>query len=304
MILIATYNGMSYIREQLQSILRQDYPDLRLLVHDDGSTDGTVEEIRRAAERYPDKVVFIEDGITFKDAKKNFEHLLKMAEADYIFLADQDDIWLPSKSSMMVRFLKEGEKEYGRDTPILAFCDCALVDSQGHVLSSSMSDIWNIEPHSVTLELLLTRNVVCGCASCFNRRLLELALPIPCNAFMHDSWLALVASAIGKIIFVPPTLVLYRQHQKNTIGVQRTKFSSTLLRYVSAPEKAISSFRELGRAFINQAKELRYLLENLGFKNSRSYLIVSEYIDYRTGPAWRKVRYFSKFRKDSFLKEL
>jgi len=90
-IVMATYNGMPYIREQVQSILWQDYPDFRLLIHDDGSTDGTVEEIKRAAERYPEKVVFIEDGITFKDAKKNFEHLLKMTEADYIFSTHQGD---------------------------------------------------------------------------------------------------------------------------------------------------------------------------------------------------------------------
>jgi len=94
-IVMATYSGMPYIREQLQSILWQDYPQLRLLIHDDGSTDGTVEEIRKVVEHYSNKVFFKEDGIIFKDAKKNFEHLLKMTDADCVFLADQDDVWLP-----------------------------------------------------------------------------------------------------------------------------------------------------------------------------------------------------------------
>jgi len=84
-IVMATYNGMPYIREQLQSILWQDYPQFRLLIHDDGSTDGTVEEIKKVAERYQNKMYFIEDGITFEDAKKNFETLLKMTDADYIY---------------------------------------------------------------------------------------------------------------------------------------------------------------------------------------------------------------------------
>jgi len=302
-IVMATYNGMPYIREQLQSILWQDYPQFRLLIHDDGSTDGTVEEIKKVAERYPDKVFFVEDGITFKDAKKNFEHLLKMTDADYIFLADQDDVWLPSKVSVMVKELYNLEQEYGKNTPLLTFSDYATVDTHGFPIATSMGKIWDVNPRSVCLELLLTKNIVSGCTCCFNRALLEKAIPLPKMAIMHDWWLALIASALGKIKYVPMVLTLYRQHSKNTVGARKTTLASTVSHYLKSPMRAIAAFKRLGKLCINQAYELLLYLEKSGFSRTPQYDIVAQYVEYRTGSYITRVRYFRKFKRDSFLRE-
>jgi len=304
-IVMATYNGMPYIREQLQSILWQDYPEFRLLIHDDGSTDGTVEEIRKVAKRCPDKVVFIEDGITFKDAKKNFEHLLKMTEADYIFLADQDDVWLPSKLSVMVKHIKNGE-EYccGDLSPVLAFSDLLPIDKNGFPKSSSMFKMENVNPRAVCLELLLSRNIIPGCAMGFNRSLLEASLPFPNDAIMHDWWLALIAAATGTIIYVPKALVMYRQHGGNAIGVRDHTLKSSFFRLTTSPVTMLKRFNLLGQRAVHQAVALLKHLEGKELFDKRAEQTAKRYLEYRRSDSLRRrARYFKTFARDNVAYE-
>ena len=303
-IVMATYNGMPYIREQVQSILWQDYPQLRLLIHDDGSTDGTVEEIRKVAERYPDKVFFIEDGITFKDAKKNFEHLLKMTDADYIFLADQDDVWLPSKVSAMLKHIKNGEQQYGgMHKPILVFSDLSPIDKNGFPKSTSMFKMENVNPRAVCLELLLSRNIIPGCVMGFNKSLLEVSLPFPNAAIMHDWWLALVAAATGNILYVPKSLVLYRQHERNAIGVRDHTLKSSFFRLARSPMNMLRRFSALGQRAVKQAVALLEHLEGKGLFDKKAEQTVKRYLEYRQGHFLSKIRYFGTFARDGLTYE-
>lgn len=303
-IVMATYNGMPYIREQLQSILWQDYQQFRLLIHDDGSTDGTVEEIRKVAERYPDKVFFIEDGITFKDAKKNFEHLLKMTDADYIFLADQDDVWLPSKVSAMLKHIKNGEQQYGgMHKPILVFSDLSPIDKNGFPKSTSMFKMENVNPRAVCLELLLSRNIIPGCVMGFNRSLLEASLPFPNEAIMHDWWLALVAAATGNILYVPKSLVLYRQHERNAIGVRDHTLKSSFFRLARSPMNMLRRFSALGQRAVKQAVALLEHLEGKGLFDKKAEQTVKRYLEYRQGHFLSKICYFGAFARDGLTYE-
>ena len=303
-IVMATYNGMPYIREQVQSILWQDYPQLRLLIHDDGSTDGTVEEIRKVAERYPDKVFFIEDGITFKDAKKNFEHLLKMTDADYIFLADQDDVWLPSKVSAMLKHIKNGEQQYGgMHKPILVFSDLSPIDKNGFPKSTSMFKMENVNPRAVCLELLLSRNIIPGCVMGFNKSLLEVSLPFPNAAIMHDWWLALVAAATGNILYVPKSLVLYRQHERNAIGVRDHTLKSSFFRLARSPMNMLRRFSALGQRAVKQAVALLEHLEGKGLFDKKAEQTVKRYLEYRQGHFLSKICYFGAFARDGLTYE-
>jgi len=304
-IVMATYNGMPYIREQVQSILWQDYPQFRLLIHDDGSTDGTVEEIRKVAERNPDKVFFIEDGITFKDAKKNFEHLLKMTDADYIFLTDQDDVWLPSKVSAMLKHIKNGEQQYGgMHKPILVFSDLSPIDKNGFPKSTSMFKMENVNPRAVCLELLLSRNIIPGCIMGFNRSLLEASLPFPNEAIMHDWWLALVAAATGNILYVPKSLVLYRQHERNAIGVRDHTLKSSFFRLARSPMNMLRSFSGLGQRAVKQAETVFERLKNNELLNDNSERILRHYLEYRRGPLLKRVSYLREFVRDNLIFEL
>jgi len=302
-IVMATYNGMPYIREQLQSILWQDYPQFRLLIHDDGSTDGTVEEIRKVAERYPDKVFFIEDGITFRDAKKNFEHLLKMTDADYIFLADQDDVWLPSKVSVMVEHIKNGEQHGRMHKPILLFSASIPVDKNGFPKSTSVFKMMNANPKEVCLELLLTINVIPGHVMGFNRSLLEASLPFPNEAIIHDWWLALVAAATGNILYVPKSLVLYRQHERNAIGIRDQTLKGSLFRLVKSPMNMLEGLSRSGRFTVKQAEALFEHLKDNELLNDDKERILLTYLEYRRGHLPSKIRYFRTFARDRLTYE-
>ncbi|MBS5112853.1 MAG: glycosyltransferase [Coprobacillus cateniformis] len=96
-ILLATYNGEKYIREQIDSILNQTYQDFRILIRDDGSKDETVSIIENYTKKYQGKIVLIQDNIECGSSVSNFMELSKHATADYIMYCDQDDYWFTNK---------------------------------------------------------------------------------------------------------------------------------------------------------------------------------------------------------------
>ena len=119
-ILMATYNGEEFIREQINSILNQTYKNWKLIIHDDGSTDNTVDIIKEYTKKYPNKIILIEDNIKCNGAKENFSHLIKIAyknfNFDYILFSDQDDIWLPNKIEVSLSKIQEMENKFGKNS--------------------------------------------------------------------------------------------------------------------------------------------------------------------------------------------
>ncbi|MFN4244894.1 MAG: glycosyltransferase [Brevinematia bacterium] len=120
-ILLATYNGAKYLSELLDSIVNQTYKNIRILIHDDGSTDETRNIIKEYTQRYPDKITFIDDGVKTNGSTWNFEHLMKFSTAERIMFADQDDVWLPEKVEISLNNINELEKVYGNQTPLLVY---------------------------------------------------------------------------------------------------------------------------------------------------------------------------------------
>src|SRR5271156_5979852 len=93
-VLLATYNGARFLREQLDSILAQDYGNFRVLARDDGSSDETVEILVQYAEDFPDRVRVMPAGIATGNPQSNFLLLMRASTAEYVCFADQDDVWL------------------------------------------------------------------------------------------------------------------------------------------------------------------------------------------------------------------
>jgi len=300
-IVMATYNGMPYIREQLQSILWQDYPQFRLLIHDDGSTDGTVEEIRKVAERYPHKVFFIEDGITFKDAKKNFEHLLKMTDADYIFLADQDDVWLPSKVSVMVSKLKEVESQSNEVLPVLTYSDYLFINAVNSIIYiGALKKIQKWYPR-ISLNMMLVYGKLPGCVSAMNRALLKIALPIPEEASWHDHWLSLVACSCGRLIHIPYTTTLYRIHGKNTIGFkEEPTLFSRMKRWFHEISSVVSNIKKEGELAKLQAEALLCRLQTQGCAREDSVKTIEEFLGFFSAPFCKRAKYVRAFVEGDF----
>jgi len=218
-VLLATYNGERFLREQVESILSQSYARLRVLARDDASSDGTVELLAGYAERWPKRFRVMEAGEATGSAKGNFLRLMRAATGEYICFADQDDVWLPDKVRLSVEAMRGLEERHGRETPLLVFTDLRVMDEELRMISESMWAWSGVDPRNAhRLERLLGQNVVTGCTAMMNRPMLELARRIPEAATMHDRWIGLLAASMGAVEVVREGTVLYRQHGANVIG--------------------------------------------------------------------------------------
>jgi hypothetical protein len=218
-VLLATYNGERFLRDQIDSILAQDYANFRVLARDDGSADATVSILNEYQKRFPGRFQVLPAGVVTGSAKDNFLLLLGASQSSYVFFSDQDDVWLPRKVSMSMQSMSQLEAQWGSEIPLLVFTDLRVVDEQLRTLHESFWKHEKLKPARVRrFGALLAQNVVTGCTVMLNRRLAELALRMPSEAYMHDQWVGLLASAMGKAIALETPTVLYRQHGRNVVG--------------------------------------------------------------------------------------
>lgn len=216
-IVLATYNGSSFLSEQIDSIINQTHSDISLLFSDDGSQDDTILKIRNFANY--DKRMHICNTKRVGGVVLNFEKALEFTQSDYIMFSDQDDVWLPDKIESTLNFIMGKEKELGSDLPILCFSDLTLVDEKLNVIADSFYTANKLDPlNNTDVNFLLWRSTVYGCSCIFNRACLQMALPFPDDIPMHDHWLALVAAKNGRIFYFDQSTILYRQHSNNVIG--------------------------------------------------------------------------------------
>lgn len=221
-VLLATFNGGRFLREQIDSILAQDYTNLRILARDDGSSDETGEILNEYAERFPNRFRTMPSSRGTGNPKDNFLLLMRASTAQYICFSDQDDVWLPDKVSKTMRSMNQLLSRWGDSTPLLVFTDLHVVDSQLRMIHESFWKHERIDPGCIDrLTRLLGQNVVTGCTAMLNRRLLDISLEMPEGAHMHDRWIGLLASAMGKAGIVRSQTVLYRQHDRNVFGAEK-----------------------------------------------------------------------------------
>lgn len=220
-VLMSTYNGEKYLKEQIDSILNQIEVEIYLLIRDDGSKDSTVEIL--------DKYNKLENVTVIKGenlgAKKSFLTLISMAPDyfDYYALSDQDDYWLEDKMISAISHI-EGEVKSLEDN-FLYYSNTCLVDKDLFPLNEIG---FNVDrPYS--FGEILIRNCASGCTYVFGKKLKGLIkapqdLKLE-NIPMHDHWINMICLATGgKIIFEKKSHILYRQHGGNVIGNKRTLF--------------------------------------------------------------------------------
>jgi glycosyltransferase involved in cell wall biosynthesis len=223
LILLATYNGAAYLREQIESIQRQTFSDWRLLIRDDGSTDATRDIVHQYIAG-DSRIELLCDTRGRLGLLKNFATLAEAAlerSAHYIAFADQDDVCQTKKLAIQLDAMKTAERDAPPETSIAVHSDLAVVDGQLRPIHPSFlryQGLWHEEDRP--LRTLVVQNFVTGCTLLCNRPLLELAVPMPPEALVHDWWLALCAAAAGRLEFVPSATVLYRQHGRNAIGAK------------------------------------------------------------------------------------
>jgi len=244
-VLLATFNGESYLREQIDSILAQDYQNLRLLVRDDGSSDGTPEILRQYASAFPERVFIVPTDRPTGSPKENFLRLMNASTANYVCFSDQDDVWLSNKVSITMEAMQALESQWGESAAALVFTDLRVVDPELRSIHESFWEFMKINPNNMEHpNKLMLKPVVTGCTAMLNRPLLGIARRMPKEAFMHDFWIALLASTMGKSRAVERQTVLYRQHGKNLIGTGQKWTNGPGTTATSSIWKRIHSYRQ------------------------------------------------------------
>jgi len=197
---IATYNGEKYIQDQLDSILIQLDKEDEIIISDDSSTDRTIEIIKA----FHDKRIILYENQKFKSPIFNFENTLKYASGDYIFLADQDDIWVPNKVTTIRKYLVNYD---------LVVSDTDIIDAHGNSLNKSF---YQMNDSKKGLVKNIVKNSYLGCTMAFNQKILQKSLPFPRDIAMHDWWIGLIAELYGETYFIDEKLILYRRHGNNS----------------------------------------------------------------------------------------
>jgi glycosyltransferase involved in cell wall biosynthesis len=230
---LATHNGEKFLRQQLNSIYAQTYPNVEVVVSDDRSTDGTVailEEYRRS------------HGLAYRVNEtnlgypKNFEKAASLCNGAYIAFSDQDDIFLPDKIETLVH-------EIGGYS--LIYSDATLIDEEGTVFAPSYMRYVNFPMLTgKPFKELVFSCFIRGFQVLFTRELLRAALPMP-ERVTHDDWFTILAAKRDGIKYLDRPLVHYRQHGRNVTG--------SLVRF-----SALREFAAVVRNFANrQANEGR-----------------------------------------------
>lgn len=216
-ILMATYNGGRYLRQQLDSLLAQSSRDWVLYIHDDGSTDDSLDILREYCGKH-DNIVILEYP-SQHGAKDNFLSLLERVDASYYMFCDQDDVWNCRKIEIELNEIKSMEEVYG-DIPLLVFSDLEVVDTGLSTLSRSMWKNGGVRPELLNgFDSGAVFEYVTGCTMLFNRTAKNHVFFSAGNALMHDSWVTCcILKAGGKVRGIREPLVLYRQHDGNLLG--------------------------------------------------------------------------------------
>jgi glycosyltransferase involved in cell wall biosynthesis len=215
-ILLSTFNGEKYLKDQIDSLFNQRYKNSEVIVRDDLSSDNTLEIIKL----YDIKLLKTKQNL---GPKKSFIELLKYAmensSANYFMFCDQDDIWEKDKVEKTLDKIQKMELEFG-DIPLLVHTNLEVVDEKLFIINKSFMNFQKIDSSKNKFNNLLMQNIITGCTVMINRKLAEKCLYIPDDSIMHDWWIGLIASKFGQIGYINETMIKYRQHTSNTIGAK------------------------------------------------------------------------------------
>ncbi|MHA8095244.1 glycosyltransferase [Aquirufa lenticrescens] len=208
-IVMATYNGEKYLREQVDSLLAQSYPSLEFVFVDDASSDSSLEILRLYASQ-DERIQLVANPIN-QGLLATFETGIRAAKGEMIALADQDDVWMPEKISLLASAIGSHS---------LIYADSALTDATGTV-TGKFSDRNYLCNYPTALHYVFGTKSM-GHAMLFKREIIDIALPFP-DYVGHDYILGFAGAALKGVAYFPATLVNYRQHSSNTMGADLSK---------------------------------------------------------------------------------
>lgn len=204
-ILMSTYNGEKYIKEQIETLLNQIGVEINILIRDDGSTDRTVEIIKGVQSKY----ITLIEGNNLGFAQSFWSLLKNDDQFDYYAFCDQDDIWFNDKIISAIKVLD------GYEGPALYTSDVITVDENGCIISNNGFGVSGI----LNYKEALLKSILPGCTFVFNRKLKKQLEKYEGFMISHDWTTYIIASALGEVFFDNISHIYYRIHENNTIGI-------------------------------------------------------------------------------------
>ena len=258
-VLMSTYNGEKYIREQIESILQQEQVEVQLIVRDDGSKDDTLKIITECG---GGRIQVIEGSNL--GPVLSFMELIDEADinTDYFAFADQDDIWMPDKLARAAEMIEQTGKKC-----VLYASNQTVADQDGNALHER----YHADP-PVDLLNIIDSNWMAGCTMVFDKELMQILQshqPDPgfIQTRMHDTWVAAVAACVGTIVYDSESRMLYRQHTDNVVGSEKGSLAERISARIRMKKDAqggayhLTFANELDRVFPEAIKkEARYVI--------------------------------------------
>ncbi|SFD30504.1 Glycosyltransferase involved in cell wall bisynthesis [Chitinophaga sp. CF118] len=276
-IVMGTYNGTKYLKEQLDSLIQQTYPNIEIIAVDDCSKDDTIEILKQYSLQHNNIRIF--QNTSNLGFVKNFEKGASLATGAYISFCDQDDVWAPEKTTVLMNAIE--------DHPMI-YCDSALVDQD-------LQPLWN---HSDLKKLasfdnclyFATDNCVGGHALIIKKEIALAAMPYPIE-MAHDLWLAFFTTFYGSIKYYDVPFVKWRQHGNNFTSLKtnkKSKLEETRKRFLlfrdacpPAFSKEKKVFDQLYRSYESYSPGNNFLRMFLFFKYQNYLLAMKKRNSYR-----------------------
>lgn len=241
-IVLPVYNGGKYLKEFLASLENQTYRPLQIIIGDDCSSDNSLEicEIwKKENEKIDFKIILVKHKKNI-GLSQNISKLVEYVKGDYIFLADQDDVWLKEKVERQVQYLESNPH------CVICLCDRAIANERLEIIKKS-----NYAYLGYTIKTMDFKQVIrhrsayaANCMAIRNNNINKI-FNIPVNAVSHDTFITMMAASYGTIDFLYDALLLYRIHGKNISGNFQAQFSKNIvqcfLNYLRIEKRAYES---------------------------------------------------------------
>lgn len=277
-VVMATYNGKKYIREQLESIFNQTCLPDEIIIADDCSSDETLDIVNEFKTQKNIKINSYSNPQNLGYIR-NFKTAISKAKGDYIFLCDQDDIWENNKIEKTITIME-------RENAEIACTGFRLVDANGDFIEDM--SIYNSDPicgyekwtnqvNKITAARLIWGNFSPGCTYCFSKRVQETFNNLKNVEISHDFQLLIIGAYYHAAIYIDEPLSRYRLHGANTIGMNKKEskrkrhFKPRLIRFMDELdkyEKTNRSFRANVILYCRIPKIRSVIIHKLHLKNS------------------------------------
>lgn len=265
LVLMSTYNGERYLREQLNSIIKQKNVEIEILVRDDGSIDDTIDILEEYEKKCNLKWF---KGENLKPAKSFMELIKRATEAEYYAFCDQDDYWMEEKLTKAIEKLSKVKNKNGK----LYFSALTVVDE-------NLKEMYKEEIiPNLDFRTEMIKNHATGCTMVFDKKLKDI---INKNSFdyieMHDSLICKMAYLMDSYIYIDEnSYILYRQHEDNVLGMTDNFFriwKKRWKRFINSNCEASKMAEEfLKSGNLHYSKEKEYFLELLAnYKNNKKF---------------------------------